>query len=502
MKRVAIIDLGSNTARLVVLAYDINRSYRLIDELREVVRLSEGMGDAAIIRADAFERGISALCTFRAYCDAVGITNIHATATSAVRDAANGESFLAAARERANLELRILAGEEEAYYGTLAVANSLPYQDAVVLDLGGGSAQLSLMKARQFVTGSSWPIGAVKMTERFFNQHPPKKKDVKALIKHVRKQVGNWYQDKDALPVIGMGGTLRNLADIHHKKTNYPVDLLHGYELSKDALNDVVEDLLSKSVKERGDISGLNRDRADIIAAGGVVIRELLELSGASGIVISGQGIREGLFYPSLVTPAPHLVADVRAFSVENLARQYYDHPAHNQHVQMLALLLFDQLAELHSFGSFERDVLAAAALVHDIGMAVNYYDHHKHGFYLAMSAALPGFTHREQALIALLVRYHRKGKPDALSVEGLLLEGDMDRVMKLAALLRLAEYLERSKAQRVTNVRCHVSDKYVQIEVIAAGDAQVEVKEAALRSDLLENAYGVTVDVMLGHAS
>jgi exopolyphosphatase/guanosine-5'-triphosphate,3'-diphosphate pyrophosphatase len=499
VQRVAIIDLGSNTARLVAYAYEPQRRYQLIDELRAVVRLSQGMGSDGLIRDDAFERGIEALRGFRSYCDAAGIDAIHATATSAVRAASNRESFLAAAEARAGISLQLLDEQAEAAAGVVAVANSLPLTDALVLDVGGGSAQLSLMQARRFAKGASWLIGAVRATEAYLPSDPPKKREIKALQKHVRKLVTPFARTlPPGLPLVGMGGTVRNLAEIQQKREGYPIDLLHGYVLEREALRAVTSELLAKSVKERKGILGLSSDRADIIAAGALVVLELLELLGAPRLTISGQGIREGLFYSYLLADkAEPLLSDVRAFSVLNLMRRYYDQFAHNRHVQKLALSLFDQLGPLHRYSAFERQLLADAALLHDIGMAVNYYDHHKHGFYLTMSAALPGLSHREQALVALLVRYHRKGTPSDQGLAGLLQEGDMTRVSKLAALLRLAEYLERAKAQRVKGVRCHCQEGKVRIEALAEEDPAIEVIEAAKRSELFASAFGVEVEVV-----
>jgi len=498
-RRIGIIDLGSNTGRLIALAYQPGYSYKLIDELRDVVRLAEGMGAAKSIRAEAFERGLDTLSTFKAYCDAVGIDEICATATSAVRDAANGPDFLAAVEAKTGLRLRLLSSEEEAYYGVLAVANSFALDSAAVFDLGGGSAQLGLMEGRRFKRSYSWPLGAVRLTERFLLSDPPSKKELKALTKYVREALKQVDAGFGGLPLVGMGGTVRNLGDIQQKREGYPIDLLHGYLLRQEALDKIVEEIISKPLAERRAIPGLGADRADIIAAGALVVREAVSLLGAPGLIISGQGLREGLFYPYLLSfQDPPLLTDVRGFSVHNLAYQYYNRPAHNAHVRKLALSLFDQLLPLHGYGTFERELLAAAASIHDIGMAVNYYDHHKHGYYLVLSAALPGFSHREQALLALLVRYHRKGRPEVQGVGGVLAEGDLERVHKLAALLRLAEYLERSKAQRVRDVRCHRSEGCLRVEALADGDARIEIKQANLRSDLLARAYGVKVEVAL----
>lgn len=501
-RQVAIIDLGSNTGRLIALAYQPGYSYKLIDELRDVVRLAEGMGVTKAIRAEAFERGLDTLKTFKAYCDAVGIDDICAHATSAVRDAANGPSFLAAVEAKTGLRLRLLSGEAEACYGVLAVANSFTFDDAVVFDLGGGSAQLSLMRKRRFKRSYSWPLGAVRLSERFLLSDPPSKKELKTLTKYVREALKQVDAGLGRLPLVGMGGTVRNLGDIQQKREGYPLDLLHGYLLRQEVLDEIVEELISKPLAERRAIPGLSADRADIIAAGALVVREIVSLLGSPGLIISGQGLREGLFYPYLLESEDYpLLPNVRDFSVHNLARQYYDRPAHNAHVRKLALSLFDQLLPLHGYGTFERELLAAAAVIHDIGMAVNYYDHHKHGYYLVLSAALPGFSHREQALLALLVRFHRKGRPDPQGVGGLLAAGDMERVYKLAALLRLAEYLERSKAQRVKDVDCHLSEGRLRIKALANGDAHIEIKQANLRSDLLARAYHVKVEVVLGRA-
>jgi exopolyphosphatase / guanosine-5'-triphosphate,3'-diphosphate pyrophosphatase len=502
MKRVAIIDLGSNTARLVLLGYEPERRYQLLDELREVVRLSEGMdrggmNETRVIREAAFGRGLSALRSFRSYCDAAGLTEIRATATSAVRDAENGPEFLARAEAETGFRLEVLSGEAEAACGVLAVANSSAFRDALVMDVGGGSAQLSVMRGRRFAAGLSRPLGALRVTERLLGSAPGKK-DLRALRREVKRAFGGFLEGARGLPLIGMGGSLRNLAAVAMKRAKHPTDLLHGYALSEAALGRILRDLSEKDVAARRAVPGLSADRADIIVAGAAVILEVMRLHGAAHILVSGQGIREGLFYPYLFPEGEHLAEDVRGFSVGNLERRYYDHPAHNAQVARLALTLFDGLAPLHGLGSQERDWLAHAGRLHDIGMAVGYYDHHQHGFYLVMSAALPGFTQREQAILALLVRYHRKGTPGEQGLGRLLEPGDTDRVLKLAALLRLAEYLDRSKAQRVRDLRCALEPGRVQIVASAQGDAAAELRSAAGRRDLLERALGVAVDLRL----
>ena len=495
-ERVAIIDLGSNTSKLILMEYEAGTYYRQIDELRQVVRLAEGMGTSKVMRADAFERGLEALQTFRAYCEAAGVGEVYATATSAVREAENGEAFMTLIKEQVGLVPELISGEQEAHYEVTAVVNSMPFEDAMMFDIGGGSAELGRIRARAFDWGESWPLGALVTTERFFEHDPPKKKEVKALRAYVAECLEGLDGFAEDLPFIGMGGTLRNLAKIDQKQAGYPLDLLNGYFLSKDALEDVVETLLDKTVAEKAELAGLKTDRADIITAGGVVALAALEASGAAGYTIATQGLREGVFYGYLLGKTP-LIEDLRDFTIRNLARHYYDFEQHNDHVQMLSLRLYDELQEVHGFADAERSLLGAAALIHDIGMAVSYNDHHKHGFYLVLSAELPGFSHREQTIIALLVRYHRKGTPDDEGLGDVLEDGDMKRVNKLAGILRLAEYLERSKAQRVTGLECHISGNYVQISVQADEDISVELRETNLRKALFAEAFDVEVDIV-----
>lgn len=502
MTRAAIIDLGSNAGRMAVFDYEAGRSFQQIDQLRQTLRLASGADN--IIRGEGFQEGISMLSAFRIYCDASEIEEVVAVATSAVRDAANGAGFVAAARDRANVELEILTGEDEARYGVLGVANSHAYKDALVLDVGGGSAQLSYMEGRSFMEGRSWPIGGVRMSEAFLTSDPPRPKEIEALCAHVRGLVdGRLSALPDGLPMVGMGGTIRNLARLHQARTDYPVSLLHGYVLEFDVVRNLVDELSKKTTAQRRNMSGLNSERADVIVAGAAVVRTFMELSRSDRLVVSGHGLREGLLYSRLWPQAQgHLVPEVRAFTIGNVARRYYNRPKHNAQVCKLSLQLFDGLAPWHHFGEFERQVLEAAAQIHDIGMAVDYFEHHHHGRYLVTASPLPGFSHREQALIALLVGSHRKGKPRVGTLSSLLQPGDDERLAKLSGMLRLAEHLERTKAQRVQGVQCHLGAGYLQVEVCATGDVSVEIQAANQRSDLLAKTFGVQVEVVLGGPS
>jgi exopolyphosphatase / guanosine-5'-triphosphate,3'-diphosphate pyrophosphatase len=497
--RVAIVDVGSNTAKLVDYAYEVGRSFRQVDELRSAVRLSEGMAADGLLQREPFERGVSALRTFASYCRAAAVDDVVVTATSAVRAAANGGDFVQAVRRDTGIGVRVLSGEEEARCGALAVANAFALSDAVVVDLGGGSVQLSRLVQRRYAAGASWPLGAVRATELYLRGDPPRVKSVRSLAEATRNAVEPWlarHGGPGPLPLVGIGGTIRNLANIDQARRGYPLNLLHGYRLERAAVDALADELVGLDAARRGELPGLNRDRADIIAAGAVVVAAVMAAAGADAVTVSGQGLREGLLYPFLVPTDDHLLEDVRAFSVLNLMRQYHDHAAHNEHVRYLALALFDALVPIHGLGAEHRELLGAAALVHDIGMAVDYYRHEHHGFTLMVGRALPGFSHREQAIIALLVRHHRKGPVGDGGLAGLLADGDASAVRVLSGLLRVAEYLDRGKAQRVAALRVTCRDSVVHIGVHAHGESRLEVEATRARSDLLAAALGRRIEI------
>ncbi len=510
MKRVGIIDLGSNTTRLIVLAYVPGHSFKLTDEVSEVVRLAEGVSADGELHALPMRRAIEALKLFHTFCRASGVQEIIAVATSALRDASNQQPFLEAVQREAGLELRILSGEEEAYYGYMGVMHSLLVTNGYVFDIGGGSTEVTEIYRRSFSRFFSQPAGAVRFSERYVQSDPISKQDFRTL----QQAAAAIFADADwvrALPehtLVGIGGTVRNLARIDQKRSRYPLGRVHGYVLTRTALERIISLLRRSTLAERQAIAGLNRDRADVILAGAVIVQQLMEYSGFEELTVGGAGLRVGLFYEHFLSqqPAPPL-HDVRSFTVHNLARLCDYEEVHANRVCALSLSMFDQLRALHGYGAWERELLGYAALLHDIGVVVGYYDHHKHSSYLVLNATLNGFSHREIALLAMLVRIHRKGSIDTREFAAVLADDDGERVARLGALLRIAEYLERSKAQVVRDVRVRVGEgeeggdgeghTRVQIQVEAEGDATVELWAANRRSNLFQSAFGCAVEIV-----
>jgi exopolyphosphatase/guanosine-5'-triphosphate,3'-diphosphate pyrophosphatase len=275
-----------------------------------------------------------------------------------------------------------------------------------------------------------------------------------------------------------------------HKSFNYPMSQVHGYFLKHEDLEELVARLLTMNREERAKVAGIKPDRADVIMAGALVYRTVLRESGQEGLRISGQGLREGKFYQHFL-PAPHLIPDVRRFGIQNLFSRYLQPSEHTAKVRFLASRLFEELEPLHGYGAEEARLLDDAAWLHDIGMTVGYHGHNRHGAYLIDTGLLPGMSHRELALLTLLVRYHRKGRPRPGRYQRALGKGDRTVLRRLTTCLRLAEQLERARASRVRDLAVDIGAGTVHLSLIADEPPRVELVEAEKQAGLFESAFG-----------
>jgi exopolyphosphatase/guanosine-5'-triphosphate,3'-diphosphate pyrophosphatase len=504
VERLAVIDMGSNSWRLVVFGYEPGTPWwSVVDEIREAVRIGAGMGesddgDRPVLRDDRVELALHTAAVFSAFCRATGVEQVEALATSAIRDAVNGPELLEEIERTTGLHARVISGEEEARYGWLAIANSTTIEDGFGIDIGGGSIQTLRIEGRRLAEARSLRLGAVRVSERFLPGEKATSKGMKALRAHAAEELDElgWWSGGGRL--VGIGGTIRNLAAAAMKRLDVPDIDAQGFLLTRDALGEVIDELASQPASKRGQVKGIKYDRADVILGGALVLATALEEGGFHGIEVTEAGLREGAFFERLM--GDELFDDVRAESVHNLAHRFGHDDEHDLHVWALSAAMFDGLAAagLHGYGRAERDVLWAACLLHDIGVAVNYDDHHRHSHYLTLNAGLPGFSPRELVLVGLIARYHRKGAPDPSELGDLAEPGDDHRLELLCGVIRLAEQLERSRDRAITDVRVSANGKTVSLEPRAdpSRDATVPIWAARRNADLLAEALGRHVEI------
>jgi exopolyphosphatase/guanosine-5'-triphosphate,3'-diphosphate pyrophosphatase len=500
MERFAVADLGSNSWRLVVFGYEPGTPWwSLVDEIREAVRVGAGMGAERVLRPERVDRAIHTAAVFASFCRASGIDQVEAVATSAIRDATNGAELLEAIRERTGLHPRVISGREEARYGWLAIANSTTISDGFGLDIGGGSIQATRLAGRRLADAESLPLGSVRVSEEFLPGEKASAKAMKALRKRVESELGGlgWWAGGGRL--VGIGGTIRNLAVATMRRAELPLDDVQGFELERPALEELIELLASRPASKRGDVNGIKPDRGDVILGGALVLAAALDSGGFDRIEVTEAGLREGVFFERLLG-GRELFEDVREESVENLAHRFNSEPEHVRRVASLSRDVFDGLAAagLHEFGDPERELLWAACVLHDIGTAIDYDDHHRHSHYLILNTGLPGFSPRELQLIGLVARYHRKGDPDVSELGDLAQPGDAERLRLLSAIIRLAEQLERSRDGAIRRVSVATRNGAITLAADAdpRRDTTVPIWAARQNADLLAQVLDREVEI------
>jgi exopolyphosphatase/guanosine-5'-triphosphate,3'-diphosphate pyrophosphatase len=496
--RLAAIDIGTNSIRCIIVEADTQGKYRILDDEKATVRLGEGLARDNAISGAAWQRAVEALSRMKKIIDGYGVTLVETAATSAVRRAANGAAFISEVADTIGLEITIVSGEEEAELALASALHNFNMEGTryALIDIGGGSVEIVTAQGHHIENISSLELGAVTLTDAYITSDPIGENEHQRLRKRVRKVIKNAGIGTE-LPVqclIGSGGTMTSIAAMGMALRKEGYTSIHGYEVLRSEVVHLLAMLMRKNVTERRSVPGLHPDRADIIVAGMTVVDELMDFFSANLLTINERGIREGLILKALrkqnLLPAAPRPKNWREGLME-FARSCHNDEEHSRHVARIALEIFAPLAESSGFGDKERQMLEAAALLHDIGYFISYKEHHKHSYHLVRHADLFGFTPRERELIAHVARYHRKSLPKK-SHEGFgrLSTQDQLLVRKLGGILRLADGLDRRRAGMVTAVDCSPSPSTFMIRLQSDGDVSVELFGGKAKGDLFEAAF------------
>lgn len=499
-KRLAAIDIGTNSIRSIVVEVDKTGKFRVLDDEKATVRLGEGLHESGLLSVAAAERAIAALLRQKKIIDGYGVTGIEAVATSAVRKAANGAAFIAAVKSRAGISVAVISGEEEAELVALSAFNNFDMEGArhLLVDIGGGSLELITTVGRHVEEIFSLELGAVYLTETFLKGGQSAAVAHNKLRRHIRKML------KEAFPegipavnaLIGSGGTITAIAAMVLAGRNEVFGSAQGYEVLRSDVVHLLAMLQRKSLAELRSVPGLSPDRADIIVAGVTVINELLEFCQCNLLKVNERGIRAGLIMRGLrkngMIAADGAPRSWRA-SVLGFAESCHCDKNHALQVARLSMEIFKVLAKPYTLGEKEGRILEAAAILHDVGYFINYSSHHKHSCHLIRHADLFGFTPRERELIATVARYHRKSLPKKKHAEFMRLSlADRQLVAQLGGILRLADGLDRSRTGLVAIGETILSPSQLLLRLCGTGDLSVEIYGANNKSDLFREAFGL----------
>ena len=504
LEKIGIIDLGSNSARLVIVNLFADGYFMVVDELKESVRLGQDMERDGFLNPARLAETIKTLKMFRKLCDVSGVTRIIAVATEAVRRAKNQRSFLDEIQATCGIKIRVLTAEEEAIYVYRGVINTMDIPKGIVLEIGGGSTKIVYYNRRNLLNYVTLPFGAVTLTGMFSGEGVKPEEQALKIEEFFTRQLEKveWLKEVDPdAQMIGVGGSFRNLFKITKMVHKYPLDTVHNYKMQTEDFIPVYDMIKVLDLDKKKKIKGLSTERADILPAALAVINSFIKYMGVEQFTLSGAGLREGImFNQALPMTIEKPIADVLNYSLTTLVKYYECEETHVEHVVNLSIQLFKQLRVLHKFPRQYLKILKVASMLHDCGKRIKYYNHQRHSWYTVLNATLYGVTHREIVMAAFTACCHNKEDVNAYDwarYRDIVNEEDLEVVKKLGVMLRIAESLDRAGAGTIKSINCDILGDSVIMKTEVEGDATLEIKNAMAASTEFRKAFHKNLEIL-----
>lgn len=486
---------------MVLAEIQADGSYQIVDRYKDMCRLGNGAFANRCLSEEAMSRALDVIRTLVTLARNKGFDRIEAVATSAVREARNGGTFIGVVAEQTGLTVRVISGIEEARLIFLGVQHGIALTDdpVLVVDVGGGSVEVMVGTREALLYAKSLKLGAIRLVDQYLKKTPPSAVMLQQLEEDVTLQLKSALEKckvKQFASVIATSGMAGNLAEIVHlRRTERPLLQLNLATVTQKEISELETLLARSTTRARLAIPGLDPKRVDTLLPAAMVLRRLLELAHADELTVCDKAIREGVIFDFIVRhrdkiQAERDIPDVRRRSVLSLARRCRAPEVHSLHVASLALRLFDHTKRLHGLGDVERAWLEYAAMLHDAGYLINARQHHKHTYYLIKHSDLAGFSAEEIEIIANVARYHRRALPDSKHGAYQGLAPKRKRTVRiLSALLRVADALDRTHFSIIETVDVKLG-KVITIVLRVSGDAEFETWAAKGRADLLEQVF------------
>lgn len=502
IKRVAAIDLGTNSFHAVIVDIYPDGSFYTIDKLKEMVLLAEKGFNNRLSDA-AMNRAMDALKKIKTLCEHQAAERILAFATSAIREAENGGELIQRAIDELDVKIIAIPGRLEAELIGLAVQHGvqIPKTPSLIMDIGGGSVEFILADKKRFYHLTSKKLGVARMTSQFIKNDPVSADEIRSLEAYYKEHltdVAQSFATHRGSLLIGSSGTMENIAlMISYRLKKSPNLTVNELRFTSKQFFNFYEDVIGMNHNERSEIKGLDEKRIDLLPAGLVLVHFILKTFGIKKVKISAQALREGIILRYIHQELKDLkkidiVENPRKRSVMELVHKCDWHEQHSRHVSKLSLQLFDHLRGDLKLNDTDRELLEYAAFMHDIGYHISHRKHHKHALYIIRNADLKGFEENEIEVMAHVARYHRRSTPKSRHKQYMQLKkSDKDRVKKLSSILRVADGLDRSHYQNVRAMELIDGKRTITIQIRTESDPQLEIWGALRKNALLEEVTG-----------
>jgi exopolyphosphatase / guanosine-5'-triphosphate,3'-diphosphate pyrophosphatase len=475
----AAIDIGTNSIHMVVVQIDATLpAFTIVAREKDTVRLGDRDPKTGNLTPEAMERAIAALQRCKDLAVSMNANHIVAVATSATREASNGIEFLHRIESEVGVFVNLISGQEEARRIYLGVLSGMDFQNVphAIIDIGGGSTELILADSQEPRFLSSTKVGAVRLTREFIKTDPIDEAEfaylrayIRGMLERATEELRCHIKPGEEVRLIGTSGTIETLATIHalEKQKEVP-NPLNGYQMSRKDVKEMVKRFAAMNYEQRSAIPGMSEKRAEIILAGATILLETMNMLGLDAIAICERSLREGVIVDWMLTHGfidsrLRFQSEVRQRSVINIAQKYQVNLESTERVANFAMGLFDRLqGSLHSWGEEEKELLWAAAILHNCGLYISHSAHHKHSYYLIRNAELLGFAEIELEVIAHLARYHRRSKPKKKHEQYSKLPDKYRQMVKqLSAILRIAVPLDRRQIGAIEGFECKYDAEY-----------------------------------------
>ncbi|MFM6180312.1 MAG: HD domain-containing protein [Dolichospermum sp.] len=483
---IAAIDIGTNSLHMVIVKIEAALpSFTMIAREKETVRLGDRNLITGELKPDVMLKAIACLGRFKTLAYSLGVTSIVAVATSAVRESPNGKEFLHQIETQVGLNVDLISGREEARRIYLGVLSGMEFnnQPHIIIDIGGGSTELILGDSEEPRSLTSTKIGAVRLTGELVKTDPITETEFKYLQAYARgmlersvEEVQGKLKIGDFPRLIGTSGTIETIATIHaREKLGLVPSTLNGYQFSLQDLRTWVTRLRRMTNIERAAIPGMPEKRSEVILAGAVILQEAMTLLGLESLTVCERSLREGVIVDwmlahGFIDNRLRFQSSIRQRSVLKTAKKYQTNLEHGDRVATFALSIFDQTqAQIHNWSTNQRQLLWAAAVLHNSGHYVSHSAHHKHSYYLIRNSELLGYNETEIEIIANIARYHRKSPPKKKheNYRNLLHKEHRTMVNQLSAMLRLAVALDRRQIGAISHIQCEYQPNFQEFKML-----------------------------------